>query len=110
MLLQMLLLLLHIFLSTPTHSHTRSLEPGLPAPTLVTVAVDAIEYTPPVTLHADAKCRGQVVFTGGSSLDIRIELLQVIGTVRAWRSAVMWRCLARPPCVFVQHCTFKQSM
>lgn len=78
MLLQMLLLLLHIFLSTPTHSHTRSLEPGLPAPTLVTVAVDAIEYTHPVTLHADAECRGQVVFTGGSSLDIRIELLQVI--------------------------------
>jgi hypothetical protein len=30
-----------------------------------------------VVLSADMACQGQVVFTGGSSLDIRMELLQV---------------------------------
>jgi hypothetical protein len=43
----------------------------------VTAAVDAIEYQRPAVLSADMTCQGQVVFTGGSSLDIRMELLQV---------------------------------
>lgn len=46
-------------------------------PLLVTVAVDAIELAHPVTLTRDMSCQGQVVFTGGSSVDIRMELLQV---------------------------------
>lgn len=44
---------------------------------MVTVAVDAIELGHQVVLDRDMVCRGQVVFTGGSSLDIRMELLQV---------------------------------
>lgn len=50
--------------------------PGLPPPLLVTAAVDAIEYQRPAVLSADMACQGQVVYTGGSSLDIRMELLQ----------------------------------
>ncbi|KAF6250835.1 HotDog domain-containing protein [Scenedesmus sp. NREL 46B-D3] len=50
--------------------------PGLPPPLLVTAAVDAIEYQRPAVLSADMTCQGQVVYTGGSSLDIRMELLQ----------------------------------
>lgn len=50
--------------------------PGGGLPLLVTVAVDAIELGHPVALDRDVVCQGQVVFTGGSSLDIRMELLQ----------------------------------
>ncbi|WIA23380.1 hypothetical protein OEZ85_000142 [Tetradesmus obliquus] len=50
--------------------------PGVPPPLLVTAAVDAIEYQRPAVLSADMACQGQVVYTGGSSLDIRMELLQ----------------------------------
>lgn len=46
-------------------------------PLLVTVAVDAIELGHQVVLDRDMVCQGQVVYTGGSSLDIRMELLQV---------------------------------
>jgi acyl-CoA hydrolase len=56
--------------------------PGGGLPLLVTVAVDAIELGHPVALDRDVVCQGQVVFTGGSSLDIRMELLQV------WLTAV----------------------
>lgn len=49
----------------------------MPPPLLVTAAVDAIEYQRPAVLSADMACQGQVVYTGGSSLDIRMELLQV---------------------------------
>jgi hypothetical protein len=31
-----------------------------------------------VVLSADMSCQGQVVFTGGSSLDIRMEAQQVL--------------------------------
>jgi len=54
-----------------------SLTPGGGLPLLVTVAVDAIELGHQVVLDRDMVCQGQVVFTGGSSLDIRMELLQV---------------------------------
>lgn len=51
--------------------------PGAGLPVLVTVAVDAIELGQQVVLDRDMVCQGQVVYTGGSSLDIRMELLQV---------------------------------
>jgi acyl-CoA hydrolase len=51
--------------------------PGGGLPLLVTVAVDAIELAHQVVLDRDMVCQGQVVYTGGSSLDIRMELLQV---------------------------------
>lgn len=56
-----------------------SMTPGGGLPLLVTVAVDAIELAHQVVLDRDMACQGQVVYTGGSSLDIRMELLQVCG-------------------------------
>jgi hypothetical protein len=63
--------------TTPPNPRSLAPDGARALPLLVTVAVDAIELAHPVTLTRDAACRGQVVFTGGSSLDIRMELLQV---------------------------------
>lgn len=46
-------------------------------PALVTAAVDAISLRHPLQIGRDAQMRGQVVWTGRTALDIRMELLQV---------------------------------
>jgi acyl-CoA hydrolase len=48
-------------------------------PALVTAAVDAISLRYPLQIGRDAVMRGQVVWTGRTALDIRMELLQVGG-------------------------------
>ena len=53
--------------------------PGSPAPLLVTAAVDAIEAQHPLQMSADMTMRGQVVWTGRTALDLRMELIQVGG-------------------------------
>lgn len=41
---------------------------------LVTASVDAIELRSPLSVDEDVEARGQVVYTGTSSMDIRLEL------------------------------------
>ena len=51
-------------------------QPGEPPPLLVTASVDAIDYVRPISLEQDVCMSGQVVWTGRSSLDIRVQLTQ----------------------------------
>lgn len=46
---------------------------------LVTAAVDEIQLRRPLSLAADITVHGQVVWTGRSALDIRMQLFQVVG-------------------------------
>ena len=43
-------------------------------PVLVTASVDAIELLSPLSVDEDVEARGQVVYTGKTSMDIRLEL------------------------------------
>lgn len=49
-------------------------------PMLVTAAVDAIHLRKRLNLDSDIKMSGQVVWTGKSAMDIRMQLTQVRGT------------------------------
>jgi hypothetical protein len=60
----LLLLLLLVLLPYPLPGLKHSLTAGHPPPHLVTVSVDAIEYSHSVSLSSDVTCQGQVVFTG----------------------------------------------
>ena len=51
-------------------------------PLLVTAAVDAIHLHRRLALDADMTAAGSVVWTGSSSMDIRMELLQVCTWLR----------------------------
>ena len=44
---------------------------------LVTASVDAIQLRKRLAIETDMTIQGQVVWTGSSSMDIRMELLQV---------------------------------
>ncbi len=46
-------------------------------PMLVTASVDAIQLRKRLAIETDMTVHGQVVWTGSSSMDIRMELLQV---------------------------------
>ena len=46
-------------------------------PVLVTASVDAIKLLSPLSVDQDVEARGQVVYTGKSSMDIRLELYSV---------------------------------
>ena len=46
-------------------------------PLLVTAAVDAIHLRRRLDLHKDVQVSGQVVWTGKSAMDIRMQLTQV---------------------------------
>jgi acyl-coenzyme A thioesterase 9 len=47
----------------------------------VTAAVDAIHLSKRLKIDTDVTMSGQVVWTGSSSMDIRMELLQVTPTL-----------------------------
>ena len=49
-------------------------------PVLVTASVDAIELLERLTLDRDLQVSGQVVWTGRSSLDIKMQMSQVSST------------------------------
>eukprot|EP00877_Chromochloris_zofingiensis_P012664 jgi/Chrzof1/7651/Cz02g31190.t1 len=55
-----------------THCHIT----GHPSPLLVTASVDAIHLAQRIRLSSDVMLSGQVVWTGRSALDIRVELCQ----------------------------------
>jgi len=46
-------------------------------PVLVTASVDAIRLLSPLSVEEDVEARGQVVYTGKTSMDIRLELFPV---------------------------------
>ncbi len=50
---------------------------GSALPLLVTASVDEISVRHPLRLERDVVVRGQVVWTGRSALDIRMQLFQV---------------------------------
>lgn len=83
---------------------------GSGLPLLVTAAVDEIALTHPLLLARDVVVRGQVVWTGRSALDIRMQLFQVGSRAGggAWAVGVgagavevvvwgVWRWLCRDP-------------
>ena len=51
-------------------------------PLLVTASVDAIELKDRLSLDRTLHATGQVVYTGRSSLDLRMQLTQVCSTAR----------------------------
>lgn len=51
-------------------------------PLLVTAAVDEISVRHPLQVEQDIAVKGQVVWTGKSSLDIRMQLFQVRSYIR----------------------------
>ncbi len=55
-------------------------------PMLVTASVDAIQLRKRLAIETDMTVHGQVVWTGSSSMDIRMELLQVSLTSIATRT------------------------
>lgn len=56
--------------------HCYDSAPGVLPPVLVTASVDAINLQHSISIADDASISGQVVWTGTSSLDVRLELLQ----------------------------------
>lgn len=52
-------------------------KPDTRPPVLVTASVDAIQLRKKLAIETDMIIEGQVVWTGASSMDIRMELLQV---------------------------------
>lgn len=55
----------------------RGQKPRRRPPVLVTASVDAIKLLSPLSIEQDVEARGQVVYTGKSSMDIRLELYSV---------------------------------
>ena len=53
-----------------------AVRPGLPAPVLVTAAVDEIKNKDNISIDTDVTIEGKVVWTGRSALDIRMALVQ----------------------------------
>lgn len=58
---------------------------GSALPLLVTASVDEISVRHPLRLERDVVVRGQVVWTGRSALDIRMQLFQVGAELGTWR-------------------------
>ena len=59
-------------------------------PTLVTASVDSIALTKQLNLDQDLKLSGQVVWTGRSALDIRMQVSQVRSLNDSVGDAVQW--------------------
>ena len=53
---------------------------------LVTASVDAIQLRKRLAIETDMTIQGQVVWTGSSSMDIRMELLQVGALFPFWQA------------------------
>ena len=62
-------------LTVPPYRSDRGPDTSLPV--LVTASVDAIELLARLTLDKDLSVSGQVVWTGRSSLDIKMQMSQV---------------------------------
>lgn len=72
---------------------------------LVTASVDAIQLSRRLAIEEDMTIQGQVVWTGSSSMDIRMELLQVcLSTLYA--GYILQLTPKRPePCMYMSGCT-----
>ena len=64
---------------------------------LVTASVDAIQLRKRLAIETDMTIQGQVVWTGSSSMDIRMELLQVYIPIFCHMSVVTCTACFRCP-------------
>jgi hypothetical protein len=73
-------------------------------PILVTASVDAIELRKRLEVERDMSMGGQVVWTGTSSMDIRMELLQASSVpTKSCQWSPEHSGLAAYPCFCVQY-------